>query len=41
MEAICTAIICDPINAWIAGLLLIGGVCLLIPFFHLLTRNRK
>jgi len=29
----CTALLCDPLNAWIAGLLLGGGVCLLIPFF--------
>jgi len=33
MTSPCTAFICDPINGWIAGLLLIGGVCLLIPFF--------
>lgn len=31
----------DPINAWIAGLLLIGAVLLLIPFFDWMTRNRK
>lgn len=37
----CTAFICDPINGLIAGLLLIGAVCLLIPFFERLTRNRK
>ena len=37
----CSAVLCDPINAWIAGLLIIGGVCLLIPFFDRLTRNRK
>jgi len=39
METTCTAIICDPINGLIAGLFLIGGVCLLIPFFHLLTKR--
>ena len=41
MDAPCTAFLCDPLNAWIAGLLLIGAVCLLIPFFERLTRNRK
>ena len=33
MEPECRALICDPINGWIAGFLIIGGVCLLIPFF--------
>jgi len=35
----CAALICDPINGWIVGLLIIGAVCLLIPFFERLTRK--
>lgn len=37
----CAAFLCDPIDGLIVGLLLIGAVCLLIPFFERLTRNRK
>ena len=33
--------ISDPIDALIVGLIMVGGVCLLIPFFERLTRNRK
>lgn len=31
--------ISDPIDALIAGLLIGGGVCLLIPFFDWMTRK--
>lgn len=37
----CMAVICDPLEAWAVGLIFIGAVCLLIPFFDRLTRNRK
>ena len=30
----------DPIDGLIVGLLLIGAVCLLIPFFERLTRKK-
>ena len=36
----CTAVIRDPIDGLIVGLLLIGAVCLLIPFFERLTRKK-